>query len=433
VAVRQKYDVPMFRAYVHPDADERVLRVLRSGWLGQGAVVDEFEAVLRDLLESGPLTPVTTASGTAALELALDLVDVRAGDVVVSTPITFAATNTVLVRRGARIAWADVDPVTGLLTPETVSEALGRHPTARAIMSVDWGGQLPDYDAMRQAAADDVAQWRGAPPVPALIVEDAAHAFGARTEAGEPISRGGGDVVCWSFQAIKHLSCGNGGAVLPSGRPDDPNWHGLWAQQIVERARRLRYFGLDRDDTESEPWDRVIREAGGKLHLSDVEAAIGLANAQAAPNILWRHRHTAAEYATALADLETVGLPPAAAGGSWWLYLVRVRDPRAFCSWMADRGVEVSPVHPRNDTQPAFSRAAVNRTARRPGVDAYAAHAVALPTGWHLTPRDRASVIEGVREWDAAERLVSCRSRWTPSSTPGSSARPAGNGAACAA
>ena len=350
--------IRLFKVAMAHEASKRVAEVLASGYIGQGPQVEEFERRFGELV-GAPHPPLTLNSCTSALDLALHLIGVGPGDEVVSTPMTCTASNGVIVNRGASIVWADVDPLTGLILAEDVERKLTA--CTKAIMAVDWGGKPCDYRMLRSF---------GVP-----VIEDAAHALCA-TIGGEPIARVGGDYVCWSFQAIKHLTTGDGGALLP---PADK----------LERGRLLRWYGLDRRSDESFRCKQEITEAGFKYHMNDVAAAIGLANLELVGRHVLRHRENAAYYERELfgktADPES----------SWWLYTLIVPERDAFIRDMRARGIETSPVHARNDRQPAFCFP----SGPLPGVDFFAAREVAIPVGWWLSEGEREWVAGEVEEW----------------------------------
>lgn len=341
--------IPLFKVAMSPEAVGAVGDVLLSGYIGQGPMVERFEAALATLLDL-PAPPLTVSSGTAALDLALHLIGVGPGDEVITTPVTCTATNSPIVTRGARPVWADVHPFTGLIDAEDVARKIT--PRTRAVMAVDWGGALCDYAALRRL---------GLP-----VIQDAAHSLTAGI---------GGDYVCWSFQAIKHLTCGDGGA--------------LWTPAAdLERARLLRWYGLDRRSKADFRCEQNIQEVGYKAHMNDVAAAIGLANIGQTPGLIAKHRENAAWYNSVL------GMPRDAAS-AWWLYTLLVEDRAGFTRHMAERGVAVSPVHARNDTHDAFRFP----NGPLPGVDYFASRNVAIPVGWWLTPAERNQIVEAVCAW----------------------------------
>ena len=131
--------IPLFKVRMSPQAKELVCKTLDSGYIGQGPRYDELEEKLG--LEFGK-KPILTNSCTSALSLALRLAGVEPGDYVISTPQTCSATNSVIALESrANILWADVDPITGSISPESVANLMNHTPTPKAIMAVNWAGR----------------------------------------------------------------------------------------------------------------------------------------------------------------------------------------------------------------------------------------------------------------------------------------------------
>ena len=348
--------IRLFQVGMSPEAEEAVADVLASGYIGQGVKVEEFEEELANALEL-PQPPLTTNSCTSALDLSLELIGVGPGDEVITTPMTCTATNGVIVKRGARPVWADVHPTTGLIDAYDVNRKLT--PRTKAIMAVDWGGKAADYDLLKAF---------GVP-----VIQDAAHSFGGDI---------GGDYVCWSFQAIKHLTTGDGGALLA---PDEQ----------MERGRLLRWYGLDRRAGDSFRCTQNIQEVGFKYHMNDIAAAIGLANLPMALDHVSAHQLRASEISEALFGFEAEQHP-------WWFFTVIVEDPAALTKHLADRGIEGSPVHARNDKHTAFHFP----NGPLPGVDFFSSHMLAVPCGWWLGMEEVEQVIEGLESYGVGSCLA---------------------------
>jgi len=332
-----------------PEAEEAVAEVLASGYIGQGAKVDEFEEELQLALHL-PAAPLTTNSCTSALDLALELIGVGPGDEVVTTPMTCTATNGVIVKRGARPVWADVHKVSGLIDPIDVFRKIT--PRTKAIMAVDWGGAPADYGLLKTFG----------PP----IIQDAAHSFGGTV---------GGDYVCWSFQAIKHLTTGDGGALLAP-------------PEQMERGRLLRWYGLDRRSSESFRCTQDITEVGFKYHMNDIAAAIGLANLPLALDHVDAHWECADWISRTLYGHPAVEHP-------WWFFTVVNNERDALSAHLAERGIESSPVHARNDKHTAFNFP----NGLLPGVDYFSTHMLAIPCGWWLVQDEMEQIIEGLESF----------------------------------
>lgn len=354
----------MFRVLMADAAAQAASEVLQSGYVGQGPVVDEFELALGHAIGADVL-PLATNSCTSALDLALHLCGIKPGDTVITTPQTCTATNGVIVQRGAIPLWADVDPLTGLIDPASVESLLRKHNDVWAIMAVDWAGRSCDY-----AALNSLGPW---------VIQDAAHS------GPSPLAAEHGDYVAWSFQAIKFLTTGDGGALLVPA-------------EKYERAKLLRWYGLDRDSGQSFRCQQDITEVGYKYHMNDIAAAIGMANLKPAQLAIAAQRSRAARYVREFSGLESVATPAFDPTCSYWLFTVLVENRADFVDWMASCGVETSQVHARNDKHTAFKAAALG-VRELPGLDAFDAHQVSIPIGWWLTSEDEALIVSAVKEW----------------------------------
>jgi len=364
--------IPLFKVGMSPDAIGNVSAVLSSGYIGQGAKVDEFEVALQKELN---LTrkPLTMNSCTSALDLAYHLCGVIAGTSVISTPITCMATNTSLIHRGAKIMWADVNPVTGLIDPESVKKIVGETRAnvmwpLKAIVAVDWGGAFCDYKELKK---------HGIP-----VIQDAAHSYLGMVD-GHHLGEIHGDYAVWSFQAIKHLTCGDGGALL---NPQN------------QRAELLRWYGLDRKTSADFRCQQTVNEIGYKYHMNDISAAIGLANMSMARDCVRKNRENALYYSNKLRATdasERVTTQPWDDGSSWWLYTIIVENQEDFIEHMAKSDIEASPVHARNDKHPQLNFGAPEL----PGVAEFSSHEVCIPVGWWLSRDDRDKVVDGVLSW----------------------------------
>jgi dTDP-4-amino-4,6-dideoxygalactose transaminase len=374
--------IDLFKVYMSERAGAGAAEVLASGYIGQGKHVDAFERELR-LVFDAERDVLTLNSCTSALDLALRMVNPGPpgdGGFVVSTPMTCSATNSPIVTQGHRILWADVDPVTGLIDPESVARILATPlgPTVLAVVAVDWAGRMCDYNALRE-----VCDPYGVP-----IIEDAAHAPLA-TYNGRYQTRVGGDYIAWSFQAIKHLTTGDGGALqCPTS-------------EATERARLLRWYGLDRKSKADFRCEQDIEEVGFKYHMNDVAAVIGRVNLPHLGGVVRAHRGHARFYDKVLGDLppERVQLPPPDPGSSYWLYTVLVDDRDSFQAHLLERGIATSQVHRRNDHHTAFKAAEHPTSDARPGLEHFAARQCSIPVGWWLSEDDLGRIAEAVRAW----------------------------------
>ena len=350
--------IPLFRAWVSPNAADAVRRVLETNpsYIGQGPVVEAFESRLSERVGS-PFV-LTTNSGTSALDLALATIGVGPGDEVISTPMTCSATNHAINNTGARIVWADIDPISGLISPESIAAAIT--PRTKAIMVVDWAGERVDVAAIRR--------FSGQP-----IVVDAAHRAPSRDDR---YVAEGNTFIAYSFQAIKFLTTGDGGALV--------------VPELYFKAAKLRrWFGLDRESSSNFRCAQRIELAGGKWHMNDIAAAIGLENLNGLGERVAAHAQNYARFASLgiCHKAETHG----------WVAFCQVRNRSDFQRFMADRGISTSLVHSRNDAHPVFAGA---KSTPLEGLEKFDRTYCAIPCGWWLTEMEVDHIAESVLAWE---------------------------------
>ena len=236
--------LPFTRPSIDEQTIEGVAEVLRSGWITSGPQVKAFEAALSQ--HCGGRSVRAFCSGTAALEVALRLAGIGAGDEVITTPLSWVATANVVLEVGARPVFVDVDPRSRNLDLDAAEVAIT--PATRALLPVDLAGLPVPRERLYAIAGRHRLR----------VIEDAAQSFGARSQ-GRPIGSFG-DLVAFSFHANKNVTTAEGGAVvLP-----DPGLAGL--------CERLRLQGVVRSGEDGMEVDVL----GGKWNLTDVAARIGL-------------------------------------------------------------------------------------------------------------------------------------------------------------
>lgn len=367
--------IPLFKVFMPETVMTSLQATLFSGYIGEGPRTAQFERELGEWL--GVPTVVAVNSGTAALHLALRLAGVGPGDEVISTPQTCVATHTPILSLGARVVWADIDPWTGNISVEDVAKKC----TARtkAIMAVHWGGLPCDLTELKQVAR----QWN----IP--LIEDAAHALGSEYQ-GRRIGCHA-DFVCFSFQAIKMLTTGDGGALVCRAVEDD------------RRARRLRWFGLERNPVGHGEcrWEQAIDEHGYKFHMNDIAATIGCEQLRYLDANVARHQAHAAVYDDVLRGFRR--LRPLRQSSdrrsAHWLYTIRTTERAAFIAHMHAAGIETSRVHVRNDRYPIFAASACDGLA---GVATFDAEQVSIPCGWWLSDSDVNTIVAALRQFEEA-------------------------------
>lgn len=295
--VRKDY-LPIAVPWIGEREKALVLDALESGWITTGPKVQELAR--RIAVMAGAKHAVAVNSATGALHLALEALDVQPGDEVITSTWTFAATVNVIEHCGATPVLVDVEPDTLNMDPRAVEAALT--PRTKVVLSVDYGGQPCDYDALH-ALCD---------PRGIAIVDDAAHALGAAWR-GRPVGSLA-KVTAFSFYATKNLSTGEGGAAVT----DD--------EELADRIRLLSLHGMSRDAwkryTATGSWYYEVVAPGWKYNLSDVLAAIGLGQLERFDEMQAIRAALVARYQSNLAQVPEVGFMRAREGltHAWHLF-----------------------------------------------------------------------------------------------------------------
>jgi len=252
--------IQVFKPKIREEAIQAVADVLRSGWIGLGPKVKEFEAEFASYI--GTKHAIALNSCTSALHMALILANVKPGQVVFTTPLTFASTNLAIKYIGARPHFIDVDNYRNL-DPACLEKAVKKYAPEDigAVIVVHYSGIPARMNgikiALRQSGRTDIP-----------IIEDCAHACGSAVD-GKKVGAEA-DLACFSFQAVKNLPAGDGGMLTTN------------SDEIAERARRLAWCGIDKSTfsrtakTGEYLWQYDIPEIGYKYHMNDITAAIAL-------------------------------------------------------------------------------------------------------------------------------------------------------------
>ncbi|WP_254432461.1 DegT/DnrJ/EryC1/StrS aminotransferase family protein [Magnetospirillum sp. SS-4] len=245
--------VPFGQPHFGDEEIEAVTAVLRSGWVGMGPQTLQFETELEAWLDVPRV--VTVSSCTGALFLALLSHGIGPGDEVICPSLTWCSTANAALYLGATPVFCDVDRASFCVTPETILARV-THRT-KAVIVVHYGG-----------LAVDVATLRRALPPHIVLIEDAAHALGARTPDGARVGASG-NLVCFSFYANKNISTGEGGAIALAD-PDAANHLASLRQHALTTNAWRRY-----SHPESSVGQMKLHELGFKLNYTDLQAAIG--------------------------------------------------------------------------------------------------------------------------------------------------------------
>lgn len=364
--------IPLFRPVIRPEAIEAVTQVLHSGWLGLGPQTAAFETAFSQYV--GGRYCVGLNSCSAALHLALRVLDLPEGSQIITTPISFVSTNHAILYERCTPVFADVEPDTGNLDIASVAARITER--TKAVMAVHVGGYPCDLDELYALANRHKLS----------VIEDCAHAAGATYKTRLIGSHEG--LHAFSFHAVKNLPMGDGGALV------------VRDEKMDARLRRLRWLGIDKDTyrrtgPDAYSWNYDVSELGFKYHMNDIQAAIGLGQLKhiAADNA--RRAQIADRYRTGLAQVAGVSLPRQEPDrvSSHHLCRILVENRDALVSKLKSAGVETGVHYRRNDLYPMY-----RHDPSLLGAEQYWRSTLSLPLHLQLGDEDVDYVIGKIRE-----------------------------------
>jgi dTDP-4-amino-4,6-dideoxygalactose transaminase len=326
-----KKQIGLWDVYVPDGAAEAVADILRSRWLNTGSQEALFIEKLRNRF--GIPYCVAVNSGTSALRASLALLGVGSGDEVITTPYTFLATNTSILEQGATPVFADVRYDDCNIDPGSIEQKISKR--TKAIICVHFAGNICDMDEIREIG------WASNLP----IIEDCAHALGSSYKGRYTGSIS--DIACFSFQAIKMITCADGGAIATTH------------EEYYHTLKKIIWFGVDRSSREPrllDPLPDEIDTLGFKYNMNDVSAALGIAGIDHFDEIFQRRKDIGEAYRAELASLSKIRLmryfPDRVP--NYWIFPVHVQDRERFAQHMRRCSIQVNINNRRNDRYSIF-------------------------------------------------------------------------------
>jgi dTDP-4-amino-4,6-dideoxygalactose transaminase len=362
--------IPLFKVHTPVGIEKELKKVFDSGFLTEGEYSDRFENQFSEYIQNENTSLVNSC--TSALTLAYRMSDITSGDEIIVTPLTCMATNEPAHLAGAKLVWADIDPSTGNINPEDVKKKITKK--TKAIAAVHWAGQPFEIDEINNIAKQGNIK----------VIEDAAHALGAEYK-GAPIGNHS-DYVCFSFQAIKHLTTGDGGAISCK------------TSNEADRIRRLRWFGLDRKFPHSK-WTQDIPESGYKFHMNNINACIGIEQLKHIEGIIASHKANSFFYDENINNKKIIKLKRNDySTSSSWIYTIRTENRKDLQKYLLEKGIASDPVHVRNDQYSVFKKFSVGPEAL-PGCEEFCSQHLCIPVGWWLSQDDREYIVNTINEY----------------------------------
>ena len=389
--------IPLFKVFMSPDAAPAVSTILNSGFIGQGAKVQEFETNLSNQFKQTTSNVLTFNSATSAEHLAYYLLKtpgtfnipyeygsiptqwpgIQLGDEVLTTALTCTATNWPILANGLKLKWVDIDPTTMNICLKDLESKLSEK--TKIVTVVHWGGYPVDLVELENIRIRFKQQYGFS----FMILDDSAHAFGSKLD-GKLIGTFD-TITTFSLQAIKHITSIDGGFWISPYK------------ELNDRARLTRWYGIDREGPRADfRCESDIPEWGFKFHMNDVCATVGIENLKHAHEIIGTHQSNAQYYNEQLKNVPGITLleNDPRKQSAYWLYTMRVENRDGFMQYMLDNGIVTSRVHERNDKHSCVAEFKTDL----PNVDLVAKDMICIPVGWWVTNEDRQYIVDTIKK-----------------------------------
>lgn len=370
--------IPYGHQYIGQDDIDAVVEVLKTDWLTQGPKVEEFEKKLAEYC--GAKYAVVVSNGTAALHAAYFVAGLKAGDEVILSPLTFAATANAALWQGTKPVFTDIDPETGNINANLIEEKITDK--TRVIAPVDYAGRPADLDKIKEIARKHNL----------VVVEDACQALGATYKNKKVGSVS--DLVVFSFHPVKTITTGEGGAILT----DNEDYY-----------KKLKIFithGMTKKNLVNESpgeWYMEMQMLGMNYRLTDLQCALGLSQLKKIDQFILRRREIASQYNDSFKNLKNIILPPPdsqANESSWHLYVIRLkgeltgRRAQVFRK-LRERGIGVQVHHIPVHYHPFYQNLGYKK-GTCPQAENFYESAISLPIYFGLSQKDQELVISEV-------------------------------------
>ena len=278
--------IPVFKPSMGDEEIEAVASVIRSSWIGLGSKTKEFEENFAKFI--GTKYAVGLNSCTAALHLAVKVLDIKPGSELITSPITFVSTAFAADYNGLKPVFADVERDTLNIDPADIERKITKK--TKAIIPVHFGGHACRIEEIMEIAKKHNL----------YVVEDAAHAVGSEIN-GKKLGTFG-EMGCFSFHAVKNMSIADGGMVTTNNK------------DYSERIRRLAWCGIDkstfaRQNKDEYTWDYDVKEIGYKFHLNDILSSIGIVQLSKVEKMNERRRQIWKKYNEGFKGLDFIECP----------------------------------------------------------------------------------------------------------------------------
>jgi len=370
-----------YQSIDHQEINE-VIKVLKSDWLSQGPQIQKFEKAIARYC--GAKYAVAVSSGTAALHLACKVAGLKLGNEAITTPMTFLATANAILMNGAKPVFVDIQPDTVNIDPNRIQPLIKRK--TKVILPVHFAGLPAEMDRIQKIAKKHRL----------TVIEDACHALGSEFKGHRIGSCRFSDMTCFSFHPVKHITTGEGGCITTNSK------------KFYEALLALRNHGVYKPEKLKQKhggWFNEMRDLGFNYRMSDIQAALGIAQLKKLPLFLERRRRIASRYREAFKNLRGIGLthPGKNANHSYHLFVIRVKEReigksrREVFDALSQKGLGLQVHYIPVPKQPFYRKMGYRWQVYREAA-AYYEEALSLPIFPKMTDDDIRYVIQNVKD-----------------------------------
>ncbi len=359
----KKKSYPLFYPYISKKSLKSIKSVLNSRWIGQGPLVDILEDVFVKKFAKNNKC-IAVGSGTDALHLAYILSNLTKNDEVIAPVFTCTATNIPFLYHDIKIKFADIDPETMNISLDHVEKLITKK--TKAIVFVNYGGIPCDLKRLNDLKKKHKL----------ILIQDAAQSLGSKFKNKDIAEYA--DFTIFSFQAIKHITSGDGGILTFKNK------------KLLEKSRRIRWFGIDRIKKQGGTWENDIKEVGYKYQMTDISARLLLDSIKDFKKIASHRKKIFNIYKKLLSKntnvkvLDTVNKDLT---NSFWLCTIIVKNKRvALQNYLRKHKIETNQVHFRNDRYSIFNKYIKKKSC--PNMDKIENNYLVIPMNLRIKSKD---------------------------------------------
>ena len=331
-----KKTITQFYPHIPRTAVQAIKKVFAGRWIGQGPLVDKLEKIFSRRFANN-MASIAVGSGTDALHLSYILANLKKGDEVICPVFTCTATNIPLLYFDAKIKFADIDPATFNIDIVSVKKLITKK--TKAIIFVNYGGLPCNISELVKLAKKNKI----------TLIQDAAQSLDAKYK-NKPITTYA-DFTIFSFQAIKHISSGDGGMLV------------IKNSKLIKKAKRIRWFGIDRLAKQGGTWENDIKEIGYKYQMTDIGAALLLESIKEFRKIKVHRKKIFEIYLKELSKNRNINIvnDENIKGHAHWLFTILLNKKDYLQKKLRQKGIETNQVHFRNDRYSIFKKFTKNK------------------------------------------------------------------------